>query len=146
MTKNIKVFGIMILAVITGIIVSEKTIVADETQENENVLLNYLEISGPEYIYEFEENAVYTLKINKSYYDEEKKKENSADDRNVKAVPVEPETNYYEFDQYSSWKFQWKSSNQKTAKFKETLTVIPSNDCGKQFYPTLDRPNYFKIK
>lgn len=146
MEKYIKIFGIMILALIAGIIVSEKTIVADEIQENENMLLNYLEISGPEYIYEFEENAVYTLKINKAYYDEEKNKENNTDDRNVKSIPVEQELNYNRFDQYSNWKFQWKSSNQKAAKFKETLKVIPSNDCTKLSYPTLERPNYFKIK
>lgn len=136
----------MILAFIAGIIVSEKTVVADELQENDNLLLHYLEISGPEYIYEFEENAVYTLKINKVYYDEENDRENNTDGSKEKTMLEETGKNYNNFDQYSSWKFQWKSSNQKVANFKETLKVIPSNSCVREFYPTLERPNYFKIK
>ena len=144
MAKKIKVFGIIILAFIAGIIMSGKIINADELQENENLLLNYLEINGPEYIYEFEEDAVYTLKINKAYYDEGNDIENNTDDSNVKAIPMEK--NYNNFDEYSNWTFQWKSSNQEVAQFKETLKVVPSNSCTKEFYPTLERPNYFKIK
>lgn len=100
--------------------------------ENNNTVLDELKIVGPDYIYECEETAAFTL--------EKKKSTEEPAEKEISAIPLDVDAEYW------GLKYQWESDNEKVAKFSKTLYQVPTNSCVKEIYPVLSRPNIFEVK
>lgn len=137
--KLLKVkMGFIYIFVLSILIFIPKTVTAET---NTNQLLEGLLIEGPDYIYEFEETAAFSL-TKKGYsqlddYYELTEELLSNDDIEAHTVTKTG---------YSTLKYEWKSENKEVAEFIETVTVKPTSDCIREWYPVLERPNIFKVK
>lgn len=128
-----KLFGVLskflicfLVMSVLGILVHSLSVSAGET--NNNPLLNGITIEGPEYIYEFEQEAEFYLS-----------KEGYPNKENAGGKVQEDK-------EYEKLHYEWKSSDKNIAKYKDVNYYESTGDCSVPSYPVLERRNIFRVK